>query len=563
MKLRRSLATALTATFAISALSGCGSESAETTTDAGTEEVATEGSTDDYGLDENRRFTETRKITVEVYDRGNDGGSDPTNNVFTDYIKAGMLERHNVEVEFVAVPRWTEVDEINNLLAAGTAPDICVTYSAPTIQTYAEMGGVLDLAPYVGDQELFPNLWDLLGETNIYWDQSPTDGTLYNIEAYLRHNLRVNTFIREDWLKKLNLPEPTTLEEFENTLIAFRDNADTLLGADADKMIPFTTSYDVAYRTSDIQDAFVPDGYSDKEKFINGFDDRRFTWEGNKEAVRLVNKWYNEDLVWKDFPLYGSGDPTEDNYIKSGYVGAFISNWDYPYRDSENGIAVNLQRLVGDDAAYIAINTTKNEAGKDVKYLSPAIDRKVFFPATNDEPVASLLYLDFMSDLETRMHLQVGEEGTNHQILEDGSYQILPVTGDYVQNSPLNLDYTITINGLDLGDEELTIKSLATSYANVDPSYIERAYEAGSKGGIPGKNANVGIIAAENGLGTALAEKRDVILNKAIVASTADFDAVYDQGVSEYMGAGGQAIKDEREAKWTEFFGDTDTLPSN
>ena len=32
------------------------------------------------------RFAETRHITVEVYDRGNDGGSDPTDNMYTQYI---------------------------------------------------------------------------------------------------------------------------------------------------------------------------------------------------------------------------------------------------------------------------------------------------------------------------------------------------------------------------------------------------------------------------------------------------------------------------------------------
>lgn len=81
------------------------------------------------------RFAETRTITVEVYNRENDGGSDPTNNMYTEYIKKGMLEDHNVQVEFVSVPRWTEVEQINNLLAAGDAPDICVTYDYPTIQT--------------------------------------------------------------------------------------------------------------------------------------------------------------------------------------------------------------------------------------------------------------------------------------------------------------------------------------------------------------------------------------------------------------------------------------------
>ncbi len=87
------------------------------------------------------KFAETRTITVEVYNRENDGGSDPTNNMYTEYIKQGMLADHNVQVEFVSVPRWTEVEQINNLLAAGDAPDICVTYDYPTIQTYANMGG--------------------------------------------------------------------------------------------------------------------------------------------------------------------------------------------------------------------------------------------------------------------------------------------------------------------------------------------------------------------------------------------------------------------------------------
>src|SRR5512138_2352976 len=77
----------------------------------------------------NGKFTTTRSITVEVYDRSNDGGSKPEDNFYTDFIKAGMLRDHNVAVTFQRVPRWTEVEAMNNLLAAGTAPDVCVTYS--------------------------------------------------------------------------------------------------------------------------------------------------------------------------------------------------------------------------------------------------------------------------------------------------------------------------------------------------------------------------------------------------------------------------------------------------
>ena len=195
------------------------------------------------------KFAETRKITVEIFDRSNDGGTDPTNNKFTDYIKKGMLEKHNVEVEFVRVPRWTEVDEMNNLLAAGDAPDVCVTYSYPTIQTYANMGGVVDMNPYLTEyKDLLPNLYALLGDYNIFYNQDPEAGTVWAIEALLAERARINLFVREDWLKKLNMAAPTTLEEFEAMLVAFRDNAELLLGADADKMVPYTTSYDIGWQ---------------------------------------------------------------------------------------------------------------------------------------------------------------------------------------------------------------------------------------------------------------------------------------------------------------------------
>ena len=341
------------------------------------------------------KFTKTRKITVEIYDRSNDGGSPPEDNFYTDFIKEGMLRDHNVEVEFIPVPRWTETDVLNNLLAAGDAPDICVTYSYPTIQTYANMGGVIDLAPLLEEyRPLLNNLWDLLGDENIYYNLDPETGKLWAIEAIRAQIPRINTFVREDWLKKLNLNEPTTLEEFENVLYAFKNNASTLLGNDADKMIPFSISFDVGWRANNLMVSFVPDNVSDKELYINGFDDRQLLWPGVKEAIRKLNEWYNNGLIWKDFALYKEGDTTEDNLIKAGYVGSFMHNWDYPYRDAEEGIHGTLQRLIGPEAAFIAVDPFKNDAGKYKKVLYSTVDRKVFFPTTNKEPVASLLYLD-------------------------------------------------------------------------------------------------------------------------------------------------------------------------
>lgn len=496
------------------------------------------------------KFTEPVTIQVEIYNRSNDGGSDPTNNKFSDYIKKGMLEKYNVNVEFVSVPRWTEVDEINNLLAAGTAPDVCVTYSYPTIQTYATMGGVLDLAPYIEEYKaLLPNLFNLLGDYNIYYDQDPESGELWAIEAILAVRARINMFVREDWLAKLNMAVPTTIEEFEAMLVAFRDNAELLLGDDAARMIPYTTSYDIGWRNDHMLTSFVPDAVTDEELYVKGFDDRHLLYPGYKEGVRMLNKWYNMDLMWKDFALYGSGDTTEDSYIKAGFVGAFMHNWDYPYRNGNESIIANLKRNAGEDANFIAIECFKNDAGEYRKFLADSVDRKVFFPATNDQPLASLLYLDFISSPETVTYLQIGDEGINHEVTENGAKKTIAATGNDIMNSGMNIDYTITINGLNLFDAELTGKSQALNYAGIEAENVVQALAASINGGRTVKHFNVGAIEAEEGIGTSLSEKRDAFLCKAVVATPEEFDAIYDAGMEDYLASGGQDIIDERAEK--------------
>ena len=571
--MKRLISILLISVLLLTSLTACGSKggnsesnTAETNGNSDSSSSAEVTPADTTGNDNaeivDGKFAETRHITVEIFDRGNDGGSKPEDNVYTNFIKEGMLRDHNVDVTFVPVPRWTEVEQINNLLAAGDAPDICVTYDYPTIQTYADMGGVLDMNSYLSDnKDQLTNLWNLLGDDNIYWNQDPKTGTVWSVTAILAVNAGKNVFVREDWLKKLNMAEPKTVDEFEKMLVAFKDNASLLLGNDADKMIPFSISYDVGWRAFNLVSSYIPDNTTEKDFYVYGFDDRQLLLPNVKEGYRELNKWYNEGLIWKDFALYGAGDTTEASMMKAGYVGAYIQSWDDPYRNGDDSVQNNLKRLVGDDAAYVAIKPFQNDAGKYKQLYSAPVDRNVFFPATNDEPVASLMYLDWISTLENRMYLQIGEEGITHETTADGTIKTIAATGDYIMNSLNNIDYTITVNGLDLGDKQKTLDAIALGYSGVDPSYIKKAFSEPSADDHVQKNANAGAIKSEVGISTALSAKRDTLLAQAIVAPTADFDKMFDAGMQDYLNSGGQAIIDERKAAWEAIYGDATDLP--
>jgi hypothetical protein len=107
--------------------------------------------------------SEVSAVSIEVFDRGTDGGkTDPTNNEWVKWIQEKLLKDENIDVTFVAIPRWEETVAINNLMAAGTPPDVCLTYSQELIAQYRDLGGLFDMGLYM-DSPLLADLKAFLG----------------------------------------------------------------------------------------------------------------------------------------------------------------------------------------------------------------------------------------------------------------------------------------------------------------------------------------------------------------------------------------------------------------
>ena len=477
-----------------------------------------------------------------------------------------LEEQTNVHIDWKTIQsdQWGEKIQLE-MSNVNTLPDFVFNagFGDTDLLKYAKQGVIIHVEEYI--DKYMPNLSKVFEQAPEYRAMcEDADGHIWAlpwIEQLGYEKTAIQTvgnmpFINKAWLDFLGLEIPTNVDDFEKVLLAFRDNAETLLGADADKMIPYSTSTDIGWRNDLLCVAYVPTDVKDEDLFVYGYDDRHLLYPGWINGVKTLNKWYNEGLVWKDFGLYNDSTVEDDN-MKAGYVGAFMHNWDYPFRNGEDCINLNLQRNVGEDAMFVPIDCFQNADGVTKKFMGAPVgsDRKIFFPATNKEPLASLLYVNFISSEEAIKYLQTGLEGTNYNLTADGAYEILPATGEWVKNSGNNIDYTMTCNGLYLGDA--TAATTALSYPGIPADVVIQANIYGQNNGYFVKHFNVGTIESETEVGTSLTEKRDALLTQAVTASVEDFDQIIADGMEDYMSSGGQDIMDERIEKLQEIYGYT------
>ena len=493
----------------------------------------------------------TTKLTVEVFDRGSDGGRTPAdNNMWTDWIKEKVKKDLNIDVTFQPVGRWTETTDIVNLLASGSAPDLCYSYNQEAIITFSQQGGLLDLAPYVdrllpdmkkkyGDDPAIP------GQDFIYRNRDKATGKLYSITAAGGVAGWRNIFIRKDWLDKLGLPLPTTTQQFHDALVAFRDRDPGNVGRN--NVIPYGQDSDARWGFASIVHAYFDPKLSQRDMWIARFSDRPITVPGYKDGLRLINQWYNEGLIYKDFPLM---KVTEDYYnlIKTGVVGAFSGNWDIPYRQDykiQDEMAKNVP-----GAQFVPVDCIQGPDGitwKDIPEKAGGF--RIFVPSSSKNPEAALKYLNWLSIYDNFHYLQVGIEGINHTIV-NGVPQAKTAVAPYIFNSPNNADYNLAVGGVVMPNPDLNMRVLALSYGNTPPEFIMNAY---SMGGTNGRAVPVlpGAVTTKLGAyGTNLSAKADALIAQAVTATTANFDRVWDDGMRDYLASGAQEVMDERASLW-------------
>lgn len=207
---RRLIAGALVSAMTLTSLAGCSSSNKEGTKaePVATEDTNKKGETDSAEKEEPVQLTWlVGQTSAEVDDNAE--------------VVKKIEERFNIDLKAWYVDSKNFQENLNVRFAGGEMPDILVIDTLSLLPTYVD-GGIIGELPIETIREKAPTYAKIADEND--------DGTLWSTMIYNGKNYGVTNpmdavpmamFWRKDWLDKLGLEVPETLDEYEEVLTAF------------------------------------------------------------------------------------------------------------------------------------------------------------------------------------------------------------------------------------------------------------------------------------------------------------------------------------------------------
>ena len=224
------------------------------------------------------------------------------------------------------------LEKFNLMLASGELPDLIV-FRKLELDKAAQQGVLTPLNDLV--EKYAPNFKKILDENpGILKDLKIGDGNYYHFPLLSAVRTAQIFMIRQDWLEKLGLEPPETLDDWYTVLKAFKEQ-DPNGNGEADE-VPFTTRWKAAGLLP-FMEAWGISGYSSYEQFFieDGKVKFAYTDPRCKEALAFLKKLYAEGLI---DPEYVTGDKKLWTARLSSGVSGVTHDW-FPRIDFFNRAA--------------------------------------------------------------------------------------------------------------------------------------------------------------------------------------------------------------------------------
>ncbi|OPA73373.1 hypothetical protein BVG16_29000 [Paenibacillus selenitireducens] len=287
----------------VSVLAGCGGNNAKSGT-----------TSENAGAD---KAASAKPVELSVFSWMFEGADSPDSEVYKK-----LQEKLNIRLKPITAS-WNDWEEkLNVMIASGEMPDVFVSYGIDRPVQYRQWIREGMLLPISDFTDQYPNIKNSLA--NFEMLAKATDGKHYALPIYNESGSGKdsvsghNILIRKDWLDKLGLQVPTTIDEFYAVAKAFAENDPD--GNGKQDTYGYTSS---------------SGGVWWQYPIFNAFDTSTERWEKKgdqwmpevisdetEEAVTFLNQMFNEKILDPEFML-NTDDKKIEKFV-TGKVGMII-----------------------------------------------------------------------------------------------------------------------------------------------------------------------------------------------------------------------------------------------
>ncbi|MFH5183375.1 ABC transporter substrate-binding protein [Paenibacillus sp. TAB 01] len=312
----------------------------------------------------------------------------------------GLEQKTNTHLDIDWVPINDYMNKVNIVLASGKIPEVLTVteVTAPNVVDAINKGMFWELGELLGDFSQYPNLKNNVPESA--WKLMRYNGKIYGLPR-TRPPITAADHIRKDWLDKLGLPMPKTMDELLVTLKKVVDSDPDGNG----KKDTIGMNFDESYRTAfgGITPEFTADGGLYPKELTNAY----------TAMVDWYRKAYSEGLMSQEFAVMK--DSQYYSMFGSGLAAFYRKNPWHQY-----GLEQSAKKVQpGAQVEYVPYLTGPNGT---TAVASPGFYGGLFIPKdVPKEKVERILkFYDLVASAEITDYITYGSEGIHHKV-ENGA----------------------------------------------------------------------------------------------------------------------------------------------
>lgn len=320
-------------------------------------------------------YSETISIVISNLGMTFPSGMDENDNPYLNYIE----ENTGIEIQVTTPPPEVYDEKLDVIMSSGSLPDMLHAYEPVWFGNYAKQGAFMPLDELIA--RYGPNLKEKIPSE--VWDRVRYGGNIYAIPSLNEVSGVELMYARKDWLDRLGLKPPVTLEEYYEVIRAFAEDDPDGNGLDDTAGLTLTANLG---RSSPFFGAFgtQTDAWFERDgKLVNGS-----ILPETKEALAYLSRLYKEGLLDREFPLNLQNNLYKK--IENGMVGLFSATW----YDTRGPIADNMKK--DPNAQWIALEYPTGPDGRKGVYDKDIIRGYNIIPAGSEHAPSVIRFLDFI-----------------------------------------------------------------------------------------------------------------------------------------------------------------------